>query len=239
MMSTAICVAIAGCGASSSLPGIVAHSSSSPPITRSRATAYARAVNLRAADLPGMQLADAEGVNPAPTEAGREEARCNGSVNPNLLLVNAHSASFTGGTEPEHEEIRSEIEVMPNATLAARDNAANRSPRAIACAKHFLALQLDAQDGARVHYGPVTISPLSVPLQGATGSFAFRLEVPILGVPTAIESKPPHLFVDAFGFLSGPSEVALLTTGFPAPVPEATDKRLLSLLYSRAQAHKL
>jgi hypothetical protein len=47
------------------------------------------------------------------------------------------------------------------------------------------------------------------------------------------------LYIDAFAFLSGPAEVALITTTFPQPVAEETESRLRSLLHSRAEANKL
>jgi hypothetical protein len=58
-------------------------------------------------------------------------------------------------------------------------------------------------------------------------------------VPSTIEPTQPHLYVDAFGFLSGSAEVALLATAFPQPVSEETVSRLLSLLHSRTEANKL
>ena len=53
----AIVSAVVGCGGSASAPATPA---TSEPITKAQATAYAHAVNLRAADLPGMSIASPE-----------------------------------------------------------------------------------------------------------------------------------------------------------------------------------
>ena len=62
----------------------------------------------------------------------------------------------------------------------------------------------------------------------------------------SITSTPPggpphskHVYVDEFGFVAGPSEIRLNATGTPQPMATATERRLLALLYGRAQAHKL
>jgi hypothetical protein len=235
--------AVAGCGGSTSAPATSASATAtatatSEPITKAQATAYAHAVNLRAADLPGMSIAAPEGEHPASGRLDQVE-RCAGNVNPDLVVANIHSASFTGTTEPEHEQIRSVVEVMPNAAIAEQNNAANRSQRALACAKRFFPLELGSQNGGRVHYGAVTVSRLPSPLAGVPGSLGYRVAVNILGVPKAIEPTQPRLYVDAFAFLSGPAEVALVTTAFPQPVSEETESRLLLLLHSRAEASKL
>jgi hypothetical protein len=231
--------ALSGCGGSSSASPVGATASASAPVTKAQAAAYAQAVNLQAADLPGMSVRSPESESPPPNQLGREEERCAGTVNPNLSLVKIHSATFAGAAEAEHEQIRSAVEVMPTATLAARNNAASQSQRALACAARFAPRLLARENAARVHYGPLAITRLPNPLPGAPGSFGIRIAITILGVPAAIEPTQPHLYIDAFGFLSGPAEVDLIATAFPQPVSEEAEARLLSLLYSRAQAHKL
>jgi len=41
------------------------------------------------------------------------------------------------------------------------------------------------------------------------------------------------------GFIHGPAQVYLLATGWESPARSSTEHRLLSLLYTRAEAHKL
>jgi hypothetical protein len=227
--------AMAGCGSNTSAP---AASAASPSITKAQATAYAHAVNLQAADLPGMSVASPESQAPLPKQVGREANRCIGNVNPDLSVVRIRSGMFAGAVEAEHEQIRSAVEVMPTETLAARNDAANRSQRAISCTARFAPRLLGKATG-RVHYGPLKVTRLPNPLPGTRGSFGIRIAITILGVPAAIEPTQPHLYVDVLGFLSGPAEVNLTATAFPEPVSEETEIKLLSLLHSRAEVNKL
>ena len=41
------------------------------------------------------------------------------------------------------------------------------------------------------------------------------------------------------GFIKGLAQIYLVDTGWESPVRSSTERRLLSLLYSRAKAHKL
>jgi hypothetical protein len=43
--------------------------------------------------------------------------------------------------------------------------------------------------------------------------------------------------MDLLGFVDGPAEVVLLTSGLPEPFPAATEHRLFSLLIQRAKTH--
>jgi hypothetical protein len=52
------------------------------------------------------------------------------------------------------------------------------------------------------------------------------------------EDRPPF-YEDTLGFIVGPAEIVLHTFGSPRPFPAATERHLLSLLYSRAKAHQL
>ena len=46
-----------------------------------------------------------------------------------------------------------------------------------------------------------------------------------------------NYYEDFFAFVVGSTVITLNATGDPHPVPAATERRLLSLLYSRAEAH--
>lgn len=239
LAATAVCNTLLGCGGSGPAATVPVNASTSPPITRAQAASYAHAVNLRAADLPGMSVTSPERESPRPTRSDREADHCVANVNPDLSVAKINSAKFAGAVEAQHEGIYSNVEVMPTVTLAARNNAANRSQRALSCAARFITKQLDKSNRARVHYGPIKITRLPGPLPGVHGSFGVRIDVAILGVPAAIEPTEPHLYIDSLGFLSGASEIALIAVAFPQPVSEEVDARLISLLHSRAEAHRL
>jgi len=211
----------AGCGGGSSA------GSATAPITKARATAYAKAVNLKPADLPGMSVQSPEGSAPA-GPLGGEAARCSGAVNPALMVARIRSANFSGAA---HELIRSTVIVWPSVALATRDQVVGRSQRALLCAQRLFSRELAQRIGVKFHVGQVRVSRLA-PLPGVPGSFGVRIETPILGAHTGSD------YVDAVASVYGRSAVTLYATGVLRPVPEATERRLLSLLYNRAEAHK-
>lgn len=212
----------AGCGGSSSA------GSATAPITQARATAYAKAVNLKLADLPGMSVQSPEGDAPA-GPLGGEAARCSGAVNPALMVARIRSANFSGAA---HELIRSTVIVWPSVALATRDQVVGRSQRALLCAQRLFSRELAQRIGVKLHVGQVRVSRRA-PLPGVPGSFGVRIETPILGAHTGSD------YVDAVAFVYGRSAVTLYATGVQRPVSEATERRLLALLYTRAEAHKL
>jgi hypothetical protein len=154
-------------------------------------------------------------------------------------IVKVDSAKFVAVSGSQHEQIVSNVEVMPTAALAATKYAAEQSARGISCAERLLLPKLDAQNGSRVHFGHARITRLPDPLPGVEGVVGIRLSVPILGVPAAIEPTQPIFYIDAFAFLSGPAEISLVTTSFPDPTSKATETRLLELLHGRATAEPL
>ena len=52
-------------------------------------------------------------------------------------------------------------------------------------------------------------------------------------------SKRTRLYIDLLGFVSGPAQIYLVASGWGAPVRSNTERHLLSLLVTRAKAHKL
>ncbi len=225
-----------GCGGSSEHDGA---GNASRPITRARALAYARAVNMKASDLPEMTATSHEREIASASKEGLEMRSCAANLAPKLRVLKVGSAKFAGVLGSEHQEIWSNVEVMPTAALAARDNTVDKSQRTLTCAEHVLPRIFGKQNGPRVHYGPISITRLSNPLPGVAGSYGIRITVPILGVPTATEPTEPHLYVDGFSFLAGPAEVSMIATAFPQPVSEEAENRLLSVLDTRASANKL
>lgn len=225
----------AGCGSS----GGSSASSGSPiagtSITKARAVAYAQAVNLGAADVPRSSIIKAEGEGKAPTVAGVEFERCAGGMSPERRIVDMHSSSFRVASASKGGRVRSAVEVMPTAALAARNNAVARSARGRAC----LARALPEQSTGRLRYGPVSVSSLPNLLPGADGSFGLRLTTTVIGRNLRGGEIRTRVYIDVFGFVSGPAEISLTAFGVSRPVSSATEQHLLPLLFSRAREHKL
>src|SRR5277367_3130213 len=104
------------------------------PVSKAQAVAYAHAVNLTTADVPGMTSEGQEGEF---HEAGRssvEFARCYGGVSPALQAAEIRSPLFFATHGRESQLVWSRVEVWPTPALAARSSAAYLSPRGGICA---------------------------------------------------------------------------------------------------------
>jgi hypothetical protein len=158
-------------------------------------------------------------------------------VNPEQRVVDVKSPTFRIGRGSDVTDIKSSVEVMPNAALAARGFAAVRSARGQSCLARSLTdlIVAAARRGSRL--APVAISRLPDPLPAGQDSFGVRVTTSLI---TDVAGKQTRLPVelDVFSILSGPAEVNLTSTGSRSP-SAASERRLLELLYTRAQAHKL
>ncbi len=231
-------VLAAGCGGGSSASGDRGALGASATITKARAVAYAHAVNLRATDVPEMSPGSPERTAPTPKRSTFEFVRCYGGVSPGRVVLQMHSPEFSVGHGARSQLEESEVEVWPTSGLAAHNFAANHTARYRACFVRFREAEnknLNKGRAGKVLYGPLTVSALPAPLPGVAQSFGFRIAQSLL----RDGQLRLRIYHDVFGFLVGPAEVELQATGFSRPVPSATEKRLLSLLYSRANANKL
>lgn len=227
----------AGCGGSSGASAASATPQTSAPITRAQATAYAHAVNLRAADVPEMSTSLPEGAAPAPKRSAFELARCYGGVSPARRIIKVHSPAFLAGHAVQSQLVESRVEVWPTPGLAARNNAAYLSSRGRACflrSLEALHKKLNKQRAGQLQFGPSRVATVANPLSGVSRSF----------LRTIVESRLRggqirlHIYHDIFTFISGAAEIELEAIGFTRPLPSATEERLLLLLLSRAKANK-
>jgi hypothetical protein len=240
MLILATCsVLAAGCGGSGTTTSTSSGEvSSSTQLTRASATAYAHAVNLRAADVPGMSAGSSEGELPQTPSSQRSNSaftRCFGGVGTNARLVKIHSPEFSAGRAAQSQSVRSTVEVWPTAALAARNNAAYFSSRGRRCFLRYLEAarrQLKRRD-PKLQLGPLRVATVTAPLPGTSDG---RLR-------TINDARNGHvrihIYHDIFTFISGPAEIELEAIGFSKPVPTATEERLLSLLLKRVEAARL
>jgi hypothetical protein len=241
--------AVSGCGGSGPSVAHSATVSPSPPITKAKATAYARAVNLRAGDLPLASVFEPEGE-------GREHrysrlAACErgaDDVSPAHPIINRRSATLGWSLPGEFERFYSAVEVLPTAALTDRHNAANRSRRTLVCASRYLRSLFARGSAGRLEFGPVIVTRLPDPLPGVDGSFGYRIVTTVTAGGMAAREmvdyttqqvKPIRLYFDLFGFIAGPAEINLTTMGTRQSVSKKVEDQLLVLLYGRAKAHRL
>jgi hypothetical protein len=203
--------------------------------TKAQAVAFAHAVNLTAADVPGFKISLSHAHETAAEKRLEHEMlRCVGALGSNHGIVEMSSGEYERETSAVDESVQSEVSVARTPALAARELAAIRgaASHVRACLSHYLNLLFKSRryDGATV--SPVSITQGTPPAPGATGSFAWRIATTITLRRVAV---PVH--INILGFVDGPAEVSLFTAGVPQPFPPATEERLFSLLLARAKLH--
>jgi hypothetical protein len=208
---TTTAMLLAGCGSSTHPSSISAPVGADKPIANAQALAYAHAVNLRAGDVPATtSKRTAESVKIV--RAQRKPSvfqRCVEVPAARLVLV-IHSAIFGA----PYWWMRSTVEVMPSDAFATAYAAVFGSSRDWPC---FFPRQADLK---------VAFSALQV-------------ASPFVGIRvTQSAGTIAQTYQDIFAFASGRAMVTLSISGSKMPAFTA-EQRLLTLLYNRAEAHKL
>ncbi len=141
-----------------------------------------------------------------------------------------------------HFSVSSEVSVAQTPALAAKELSTIRGNHVRGCLSHYLDLLLKYQilkgQRSRAIINPNSIS-LSIsdgtpPAPGATGSFWWRITATV----DIHHIKLPY-YIDILGFVYGPAEVSMSSSGALRPFPAATQEHLYLLLLKRAEAHHL
>jgi len=225
LIAGGVTIAVAGSG------------NASTSITKARAVAFARAVNLRAADLPRFRnLGLAPEPQPRTNTSDPEFARCVG-VKPNRYVASVQSPGFIHGRfRTQAELVTSKVIVLPTVSLAARELTILNSARGRSCFARLL-IRPESTSATEAHLSVDRVSWSSPTLPPPAHDF----EVRVSGILTRIHTRirPIHLYIDMLGFINGPAQIYLVDTAWESPARSSTERRLLSLLYTRAEAHKL
>jgi len=234
-----LCGLLGGCGGGASSTSSHAtaaprHAGTKTPLTRSRAVAYARAVNLTGADVLGFTPSSrSEGESAREKQLQSRLHQCVGQLGFGGPLADAQSPSFKLRREILDLGVSSEVAVAPTAVQAARELAAIRGARVRECFSHYLDQLLEGRKrGTRLR--PVSIASGTPPAPGANGSFGWRITATF-----AVGRIPLSLYVDILGFILGPARVTLVSSGVLRPFPAAIQQRLYALLLARASARAL
>jgi hypothetical protein len=235
---------LAACGSNDSTHSTGAHAagvtatspSTATALTKAKAAAYAHAVNLTAADLPGFKVSSSGEREPEKAAEQRHESRLLRCVHvaSGKALAEVDSKGFQRETSALAEGVKSEVTIAPSARLAANELAVIRGAHARACVAHYLGLILKGKQYRGATFGAISIVPGTPPAPGTSGGFGWRITVKI-----NVRRISTPLFVDVLGFVSGPAEVSLYASGFPAPFSARGEERLFSLLLGRAKSHSL
>jgi hypothetical protein len=201
------------------------------PLSRSRAIAFARAVNLTAAD-----LADAHASSRQEKERPeREFDRC-GFVH-QRKVASASSPSLKRGSELETEQIGSSVTVYASEAAAQRELAALKTSSGRACAAQLLRRRFVGKtlsNGARVTKVDLTALPVAGP--PARSSVGIRLAMWV--APADQEASLPA-FGDFFAFTRGPAVISYGVISFAQPEPATVDQQIGARLSNRAGAYSL
>jgi hypothetical protein len=207
-------------------------SAASSSFTKAQAIAFAHAVNLTAADVPGFKVSsEHEHETAAEKRLEHEMLRCVRALGSHGV-VEMGSKEFGREANTGDESVQSEVTVVRTPALAAKELVAIRSPHVRVCLSHYLNLLFKSHKYRGATVSPVLISQGTPPAPGATGSFAWRITTTI-----TVHSVRIPIYIDIFGFVEGSAEVSLFTAGVPKPFPAATEERLFSLLLTRAKTH--
>jgi hypothetical protein len=191
-------------------------------------------VNLTAADTPGFTVAapEKEHATGAEKRLQREMVHCAGALSSTEKLIEVSSKHFERGHGIPELGVSSEVTVARTTELAARELAAIRSERARTCVSHYFGELFRGKEFQGASISPVSIASGTPPAPGSTGSFGWRISVTITAHGVEIS-----LSVDILGFVYGPAQVSLFSSGVPVPFPAAIQQRLFLLLLERAKAH--
>jgi hypothetical protein len=239
---------ISGCGVGNGRSGGDGPHRVIVSIGKAQAVAYAHAINLRAADLPGMAVSGQEGeFNGLPFGNGVDH--CGSGVGRAGVVVGVISPAFISRPVVKRhvrpdltvivgptEGIYSTVHVMRSEALAVRTAEAVGSARTLACLKARRSAHPTELAGEQ-YKADVDFSSLP-PLLPRVRLYGFR-ERTTLPVAFGDGRTRPPVYVDVIGFPLKQSVVVLRVRSTPRPAPVATERRLLILLLDRAKIHQL
>jgi hypothetical protein len=241
---------LAGCGKSSlttaaggSHPAASARSHSAGATrsgetpTRARALAFARAVNLTQADLPGFTATEKHDSSSAKERRLEHQMlSCTGlsGSGGSQSILEQSSKDFRLKRQIIDLSVSSEVSVAASAADAARGLKALRSAHIRGCFSEYLTHVLQGEHVNGATPGRVTIQSGTPPAPGTSGSFGWRVTATFI-----VHSIKLPIYLDFLGFVDGPSEVTLLSSGLLQPFPAQAQQHLYTLLLARAKAHAL
>ena len=215
-----------------------AHHGRSP--TQAQALAFARGVNLTAADVPGFTPSHKQSSESATERRLQQQLRSCGGASASSLEHPPGALAEVGSPDFELHRgvlalsVSSEVTVAHTSAQAAATLAAIHSPRIRACFSHYLSALLKSQPHAGATVVGVSIAAGTPPAPGTTGGFAWRVTATL-----AVRGIHISFYFDILGFVEGPAQVTLDSTGTVRPFPARAQEQLYSQLLTRARSHRL
>jgi hypothetical protein len=256
-----VCAALPGCGgegstgtteAATEAVGRADRAVVPDQLSMEQAVAFAKAVNLRADDVPYFEERPVEPESEEDEERERrlkrDFGRCLGGIDLSAHMVYEESPAFLNSAGAEYLSVQSSVEVAPDAALARRRIDAYRTGRGKDCFRRTLTPLLEEEGSNEVEVGRTTVSRLSLKapeIRGGILAYRVSTTATITGADSQLTAYGPRaevatprrsfpVFIDFLGFTVGPAEVSLFMNGAPAPVSENFERNLLSVLPERA-----
>ena len=216
--------------------------SSSTPITKAQAVAYAKAVNLRASDLPGAT--SVKGAIFGPDAVQYEALKCGLQGRPGIVPAGGGESWLSNRralADSVVAGVGSLVVVAPSNYYAEVEIAGLESRGGRTCLARALGRALEFERHHKTessHTVKVTVITIGKYVVGV------HLDIHVLAKLPPIEGVKPevtearYINVDAAFFRVGPADIAFFALG-SSRFPPATEIQLLTLLHSRAEAHKL
>jgi hypothetical protein len=213
--------------------------------SRERALAFAQAVNLTADDVPGFTAKTKHDSDSArEKKLGRELAQCTGATGLSSGEESLPSEGKAVADESSKDfelkhgvidfSVSSGVSVRSSAAGARKGLQAIRSTRVRKCFSHYLQLLFAGQHVQGATPGPVSIQSGTPPAPGTSGGFGWRITASF-----TIRGIKVPIYLDFLGFVDGPAEVTLLSSGLLRPFPAEVQQHLFATLLARVKAHKL
>jgi hypothetical protein len=239
-----------GGGSSGGSGGGSTGSKPAPPASKSpsqkRALAFASAVNLTADDVPGFTPKSSQDSSSArEKKLGRELAKCAGAIGlgggeeshlpgEGKSVANESSKNFELKHGIVDFTVSSQVSVQSSATEALKGLQAIRSARLRKCFSQYLQLLFAGMRVKGATAGPVSIQAGIPPAPGTAGGFGWRITASFI-----VRGVKVPIYLDFLGFVNGPAEVTLLSSGLIRPFPAEVQQHLFALLLARAKGHAL
>jgi hypothetical protein len=206
--------------------------STSTPITKAQARAFAQAVNLQASDLPGASALTGAIFGRGAVQY--KALKCGLQGTAGIVPVGGGESWLSNS----RALVGSVVVVAPSDYFSEAEIAGLQSQGGRRCLARALGRALTFERHHKLewsHTVKVTVVPIGEHVGGV------HLAIHVLAKLPPIEGAKPetrYINVDAAFFCVGPADVAFFALG-ATRFPAATERRLLSLLYTRAEAHKL
>jgi hypothetical protein len=211
------------------------HAGSGTSRTKAQALAFAHAVNLRAADVPGFASSHQPAhhrESSAEKRLSRELRKCVGSPGEATALVEASSGEFERKGGLLSQSVSSQVTVDQSAALAKAELARFASPRLRSCLSRYFAELLTGLTIHGTRVSGVSTRYGSPPAPGTSGSFGLRVTGKL-----DFHSVQIPFYLDYLGFVHDSAAVSLRSIGTPVPFPAREEEQLFSLLVERAEKH--